>query len=62
MQTRCGGLGVFAKERILKNTWLTEYGGEIIDVQEAKRRRSRGEDTHIRSAGYQVDSATFPCA
>ncbi|EKX35628.1 hypothetical protein GUITHDRAFT_118228 [Guillardia theta CCMP2712] len=25
-----GGLGVFAKERIEKGAWITEYGGEVI--------------------------------
>jgi hypothetical protein len=35
-----------------KGTWLTEYGGEIIDVKEAHQRRHWGHDTHIRSCGF----------
>jgi len=37
-----GGLGVFAVKDIKKGTWLTEYGGEIIDVEEARQRRDYG--------------------
>jgi len=37
-----GGLGVFAVKDIKKGTWLTEYGGEIIDVEEARQRRDCG--------------------
>ena len=46
-----GGLGVFTVNDVVKGTYLTEYGGEIIDVEEARQRRDRGEDTHIRSCG-----------
>jgi SET domain-containing protein len=48
-----GGLGVFAVKHIKKGTWLTEYGGEIIDVEEALIRRRVGDDTHIRSYGIE---------
>jgi SET domain-containing protein len=48
-----GGLGVFAVNHIKKGTWLTEYGGEIIDVEEARMRRDYGNDTHIRSCGRE---------
>jgi hypothetical protein len=37
-----GGLGVFAVNEIKKGMWLTEYGGEIIDVEEARQRRDLG--------------------
>jgi len=37
-----GGLGVFAVKDIKKGTWLSEYGGEMIDFQEARRRRGYG--------------------
>lgn len=49
-----GGLGVFAVKHIKRGTWLTEYGGEIIDVEEALLRRRRGDDTHIRSYGIKT--------
>ena len=42
---------MFAMKDIKKGTWLTEYGGEIIDVEEARLRRECGDDTHIRSCG-----------
>eukprot|EP00960_Hanusia_phi_P024261 714948-Hanusia_phi.AAC.2 len=48
-----GGLGVFAKEKIKKGDWITEYGGEVIGCNEARRRRANGEDTHIRSIGRE---------
>ena len=47
------GLGVFAKDSIKRNQWVTEYGGEVIDSGEAGQRRDKGEDTHIRSAGFK---------
>ena len=37
-----GGLGVFAVKDIKKGTWLSEYGGEVIDVEEARHRRGYG--------------------
>jgi len=37
-----GGLGVFAATSMAKGTWLTEYGGEIISVEEARQRRDCG--------------------
>ena len=59
-----GGLGVFAVKSIKKGTWLTEYGGEIIDNEEARRRRTCGDDTHIRSCGYMercIDARVRAC-
>jgi len=50
-QVPMGGLGVFAVSDIAKGTLVTEYGGEVIDYEEASRRRSLGQDTHIRSLG-----------
>ena len=37
-----GGLGVYAATSMAKGTWLTEYGGEVINVQEARQRRDCG--------------------
>jgi hypothetical protein len=47
-----GGKGVFAEEHIKCGQWVTEYGGEIICNEIAGKRRTDGEDTHIRSAGF----------
>lgn len=43
------GLGVFLMEPVKSGTKLTEYGGEILDLKEARARRSRNEATHLRS-------------
>ena len=50
---RFGGLGVYAKERIEKGAWITEYGGEVIGCKEARQRRASRQDTHIRSIGRE---------
>lgn len=31
---------------------MTEYGGEVVEVEVARNRRTDGDDTHIRSCGY----------
>jgi SET domain-containing protein len=43
------GCGLFADRDFCKNERITEFCGEVIDADEAKHRRAKGEDTHIRS-------------
>lgn len=43
------GRGLFADKAFYKNDLITEYGGEVIDADEAKRRRAKGVASHIRS-------------
>jgi hypothetical protein len=43
------GRGLFADKDFCKNDLITEYGGEVIDADEAKRRRAKGAASHIRS-------------
>jgi hypothetical protein len=43
------GRGLFADKAFCKNDVITEYGGEVIDAKEGKRRRAKGQSSHIRS-------------
>jgi hypothetical protein len=43
------GLGLFANEKILKGTKLTECGGEIISHQAAQELAKTKQDTHLRA-------------
>lgn len=44
------GLGLFTTTSINRGTMITEYQGEVIGHEEACKRRSRSEATHIRVA------------
>jgi hypothetical protein len=43
------GNGLFATKPFIKNEYITEYDGDIIDAARAKMLQSRGKATHIRS-------------
>lgn len=44
-----GGLGLFVLEDISKKSYVTEYGGPIIDFCQARLLQEEGKDTHLRS-------------
>ncbi|KAH8917007.1 SET domain-containing protein [Atractiella rhizophila] len=45
-----GGAGLFAEQRIVKGTFVCLYSGEMIDAEEARRRRAEGmKDNYILS-------------
>jgi hypothetical protein len=46
---RDAGRGLFADKDFRKNDLITEYGGEVIGADEAKRRRAKGVASHISS-------------
>lgn len=43
------GRGLFAAQDFQRGDTITEYDGEVIDIQEAKRRKQRGLASHIRT-------------
>ena len=44
-----GGLGIYALEKLNANVFVTEYGGVVIDHEEAKKLREQGLGTHCRT-------------
>ena len=50
------GNGLHAMEPFSKGDWLSEYGGEILDIPEAKRRKVVKESSHIRGIGPAAGS------
>lgn len=43
--SECGGLGVFATERIAKGEYVTDYGGFVLATDDARRSASRDPAT-----------------
>ena len=50
------GNGLHVMEPFSKGDWLSEYGGEILDIPEAKRRKVVKESSHIRGIGPAAGS------
>ena len=50
------GNGVHATKDFKKGEIVGEYGDEVITAADAKRRRDKGDDSHIRSVGRVVSN------
>lgn len=51
-----GGLGLFAMRDIKRGEFVTEYGGEVVDIERAKELLANKEDTHLRTLSSQFDA------
>ncbi len=43
------GFGLFCKNTLLVDTWLTQYSGEYLSHHDTKVRMEAGTDTHFRT-------------
>jgi len=50
------GNGVHATQDFKKGEIVADYGGEVITATDAKMRRGKGDDSHIRSVGRVVSN------
>jgi len=50
------GNGLHAMKPFKKGDWISEYGGEELDIPEAKRRKLNHESSHIRGIGPAAGS------
>jgi len=50
------GNGLHSMGPFKKGSWITEYGGEILNIPEAKRRKVLKESSHIRGIGPAAGS------
>ena len=44
-----GGLGVYSLKMLPANSWVTEYGGVVIEEEKARKMREKGLATHMRT-------------